>query len=361
MQSTKEELSEKPTPRISVIVPIYNVERFLTDCLESFCAQTFDDFEVLLVNDGSKDGSGAICDEYAKKDARFRVFHLKNGGVSRARNFGLNQALGEYVCFVDSDDWVSPSFLEVLLSMMERGGELCICAFRSSCEGSAGTEVQDSLFLPRGGTEALVPLDTRGEEDFLFLNSQGRFNSPWAKLYKRSILEQHQIRFLEDMHYGEDVVFNYTYLPFVSSVAVSSLGYYYYRIQREGALSARFSEQRPEWLKACGDKVRAFFEGRGFISLESQRDLGETYMAIFTAGATNLYGSQNTLSLGQRYAYIAGLFAYFPEIEPFIRGRLDATPKSTLLRLLYFLIKWRLKSCFFLFWEFKRFLKKLKG
>lgn len=96
----------KNNPKISVIVPIYNAEKYLHRCIDSILNQTFTDFEVLLINDGSTDSSGSICDEYAKKDSRVRVFHKENGGVSLARNIGIDKALGLWTLFVDSDDWL---------------------------------------------------------------------------------------------------------------------------------------------------------------------------------------------------------------------------------------------------------------
>lgn len=102
-------------PQISVIVPVYNAERYLHRCVDSILSQTFSNFELLLINDGSKDSSGAICDEYAAKDPRVRVFHKENGGVSSARNLGLDNACGEWIAFVDSDDWISENYLESML------------------------------------------------------------------------------------------------------------------------------------------------------------------------------------------------------------------------------------------------------
>ena len=99
---------------ISVIVPVYNVEKYLPKCIDSILAQTFTNFELLLINDGSKDSSGTICDEYAAKDSRIRVFHKENGGVSAARNLGLDNAKGEWIAFVDSDDWVLPGYFDPL-------------------------------------------------------------------------------------------------------------------------------------------------------------------------------------------------------------------------------------------------------
>ena len=103
-------------PQISVIVPVYNAEKYLHRCIDSILAQTFSDFELLLIDDGSKDNSGRICDEYAAKDSRIRVFHKKNGGVSSARNMGLDNAKGDWITFVDSDDWVKQDYLYSMIS-----------------------------------------------------------------------------------------------------------------------------------------------------------------------------------------------------------------------------------------------------
>ena len=99
-------------PKISVIIPVYNAESTLRRCVDSVLAQTFTDFECLIINDGSKDRSGAICDEYAARDSRVKVFHKENGGVSSARNVGLDNATGEWIAFVDSDDWAGEKYLE---------------------------------------------------------------------------------------------------------------------------------------------------------------------------------------------------------------------------------------------------------
>ena len=106
-------------PKVSIIVPVYNVEPYLRQCLDSILAQTFTDWECILVDDGSKDGSGAICDEYAEKDSRFRVVHQENKGSSAARNEGLSLSKGIYLSFIDSDDWVENNYLERLLEIAE--------------------------------------------------------------------------------------------------------------------------------------------------------------------------------------------------------------------------------------------------
>ena len=106
-------------PKISVIVPVYNVENYIEKCIESILSQTYTDFELLLINDGSSDKSGSICDAYVNKDERIRVFHKKNEGVSIARNLGIKRSLGEWICFVDSDDWVENLYLEKFVENKE--------------------------------------------------------------------------------------------------------------------------------------------------------------------------------------------------------------------------------------------------
>lgn len=123
-------------PKVSIIVPIYKAEKYLNRCIDSILAQTFTDWELLLIDDGSPDRSGEICDEYAQKDSRIRVFHKKNGGVSSARNLGLDNVQGEYVTFVDSDDWIDVHMYEEMYNKaIEEDADVVVCDFCSTdCE-----------------------------------------------------------------------------------------------------------------------------------------------------------------------------------------------------------------------------------
>ena len=115
---------------VSIIIPVYNVEKYLAECIESVLKQTYQNIEILLIDDGSPDNSGKICDEYEEKDSRVRVIHKENGGVSSARNVGLEQANGEYITFIDSDDFVSESYIEELYIALENGNsDLAFCKY----------------------------------------------------------------------------------------------------------------------------------------------------------------------------------------------------------------------------------------
>ena len=215
-----EEVKTTPhAPKVSVIVPVYKAEKYLRKCVDSILAQTFKDFEVLLVDDGSPDGSGAICDEYAKKDPRVRVFHKENGGVSSARNAALNVALGKYVTMVDADDFIGPSFLSDFGFVLRESdfylqGYVLVSGDRESKFRVAPEE----LFI---GHKAFATFYIREEETIIL-------NSPWAKLYRRDLIERCRLFFDERISLGEDHLFVLSYLVHAKSAFITPGTSYHY-------------------------------------------------------------------------------------------------------------------------------------
>lgn len=135
------------SPKISVIVPIYKIEHYLRQCIDSILAQTFTDFELLLIDDGSPDSCPAICDEYSKRDARIRVFHKPNGGLTSARNYGLDNAKGDWIMHIDGDDWVEPTYIEELYNAAIRNeADIAICGFRFAFEDGRFIEEHPSIW-----------------------------------------------------------------------------------------------------------------------------------------------------------------------------------------------------------------------
>lgn len=198
---------------ISIIVPVYNAEQYLHRCIDSILTQSYINFELLLVDDGSPDNCGAICDEYATQDSRVRVLHKENGGVSSARNLGLDNAKGEWITFVDSDDWVESEFLEKMMATAD--AELVV-----------GGNVRPSGELKQA-TDKLY--DTASMADFLEEHLNGSLlRAPWGKLLRYSIIEHYHIRFDEHIRFGEDTIFIYKYLCQCQVVStISSCGYHY--------------------------------------------------------------------------------------------------------------------------------------
>lgn len=167
---------------ISIIVPVYNVERFLPRCLESLMAQTYETLEIILVDDGATDSSGVICDEYAARDPRIIVIHKKNGGLSSARNAGLEIARGEYIGFVDSDDWVEPEMYGHMLSLMKKYDAMLVCAGRYDVEEATGKK---TVGLCPKKEEVVTGEELVGR----IFTWDGLDSAAWDKLYHRSILQ----------------------------------------------------------------------------------------------------------------------------------------------------------------------------
>lgn len=217
-------------PCISVIVPVYKVEAYLSKCIDSILAQSFTDFELLLIDDGSPDNSGIICDQYAKKDERVKVFHKSNGGVSSARNHGLDNAKGVWVAFVDSDDYVGEDYLKGLYEIVKSDIDLVI---------------QTLYYIKKNGTKISYDLQM-SEEKKVYTQSEFRQLQldlhleircqPFSKLFKRSIIKMNNINFPEDIHLGEDYCFLLKYLCSTrNKVCVSSMSNYFY-IDKENSL-----------------------------------------------------------------------------------------------------------------------------
>ena len=201
-------------PQVSIIVPAYNVEKYLRRCIDSILTQTFTDFELLLVDDGSTDSSGKICDEYKDKDDRIRVFHKENGGVSSARNLGIENARGEWVTFCDSDDFVSDSYLQDLCGWCETT-DFIVSVYSNSKEKST---INKSFYIK----ESCLGNYIENIKDNL------TWSVPWGKIYKRDIIENFNIRFERGIQSGEDSIFVLEYIKSVKNVTIIPFcGYYY--------------------------------------------------------------------------------------------------------------------------------------
>lgn len=202
--------------KYSIIVPVYKVEAVLPRCIESILNQTVPDFELILIDDGSPDRSGAICDEYAAKDARIRVIHQENGGVSRARNAGLDAAQGEYVVFVDSDDYVDDEYLDTL---DENDSDLVIAGAKSFDENGRVIEVL---------TSDVKQIRIETEEGFITFLKQWYSVQVWGKRFVRSIIEKNKLRFDHEFCFGEDSIFVVEYLFLTQDICIHGKPTYNY-------------------------------------------------------------------------------------------------------------------------------------
>ena len=215
----------KHTPLISIIVPIYNVEKYLSKCIESILEQTYTNFELILVNDGSPDKCGRICNEYAKKDSRIKVIHKKNGGLSSARNIGIDVAKGEYLGFVDSDDYIEPYMYEYLLkAALDNECSLSVCNINYVFEdGKILNKVTNASDEVLNFVEAITEMNTYKKFDM----------GAWSKLYKKDLFKN--IRFPEGK-LSEDFYIMYKIFDRAQKVAYVSTPCYNY-LQRANSIT----------------------------------------------------------------------------------------------------------------------------
>lgn len=202
---------------ISVIIPVYNKEKYIAKCIDSVLSQTFSDFELVLIDDGSKDNSGKILDEYASKDSRVKVFHIENGGVMAARNLGVNKSVGEYITFIDGDDTVEKTLLETLLTTLEQNNcDIAHCNY-SNVVGSEKTPVSNSgEVLVQSGEEAI---------EYLLLGKRyivGLF----PKLYKKQLFEN--IPEYTGIKINEDYLINFMLFQKAKKIVFKDLALYNY-------------------------------------------------------------------------------------------------------------------------------------
>lgn len=279
-------------PKISVIVPVYKVEELLGRCVDSILNQSFSDFELILVDDGSPDQSGSICDEYARKDSRVRVIHQKNSGVSTARNNGLQAAKGTYITFIDSDDRVLPDYLVHMLQELEScGADLLITGFLR-CVPSGETAV--------GTVDALVGSDAVSDYGIVMAQAleEGLLNPCWGKLYRADLIRL--IAFPREICWGEDTVFVLKCLRACKKIRFLPQQEYLYRHADDG-LDRSFKLEKPGFMLLYYRELYDFTEQMLSRSAEWQRavDIKVSQEILRTIYA--LSGQKVTLRQKKRY------------------------------------------------------------
>ena len=224
-------------PKISVIVPVYNAEAGLRKCVDSILSQTFTNLELLLIDDGSKDKSGEICDEYAQHDNRVHVFHKINGGVSSARNLGIEEARGEWIAFIDADDWIEKEYIGHLMSAATNA-DIVVAGFQYVNRDG------EQLRLSKRVGAALSPLLSYDE---LFLLPH-LMSTPWGKLYRMGVIRNYSLRFDERMRIGEDTCFVNAYLCHAKNMVFVEYTEYKYLFNPVSGLGRKYKMSTSDFL-----------------------------------------------------------------------------------------------------------------
>ncbi|MCB6480160.1 glycosyltransferase [Streptococcus parasanguinis] len=225
--------------KYSVIIPVYNVEKYIDRCLKSIISQNYDDLEIIVIDNGSTDSSGSICDTYASEYSNISAYHIENHGVGSARNFGLAKAQGEFICFVDADDYLEGNLFSDVESQLDSQLDLLVFSYYNSIEQNLSEITRSAKILPTEGK--------KDKSDFIALFQElcltDMMYTVWNKIYRRKFLEEHQIVF-ESYELGEDVRFNLNVYQHVNTVFLVKSCYYVYISGRVDSAMGQYNPNR---------------------------------------------------------------------------------------------------------------------
>jgi len=274
-------------PKISVIVPVYKVEKYIHRCVDSILGQTFTDFELILVDDGSPDNCPAICDEYAAKDGRVRVVHKQNGGLSSARNAGLEIANGKYILFCDSDDYVSTDWCEQFVQKISDTEDNYIFGGMRTVKVTAAEEII--------GDPPALESDTWDVTDYL---SVGVLGFACNVLYYASVLRRHNLRFSEEV-IVEDLPFNFAYVQYMKRISYTGkAGYFYIQDDRETLSRKYYPNMFRKWQEKY-QATQAFIDN--MVPAEKQernrKNVANKYLFLFLQSLNYTFDHRNPAPL----------------------------------------------------------------
>lgn len=320
--------------KFSVIVPVYNIGRFLRECLESLCNQTLDDFEAIVVDDGSVDSSAEICKEYAERDSRVKFFHKENGGVSSALNMGLRYATGKYLCFVDGDDWIDLNTLEFIYKFFEENADVDVYGFNCVFETENGSNRNIPLTVgefaeARKDALMMATIHPKFIERKYKLSLPG-IRSKCVKAFRADLIRKNNIQFNENIPIGEDALFCSECLFFARKYSQGNNFFYHYRIYQQSCNR----KYRSQWdyvferIK-CMSALPAFTQKKDYKCVL----LAYAFGSLKRIMQTYLLHENNRMKFSEKVAFVKNytsnnlfpkisipldVFRFLPEYLPFL-------------------------------------------
>lgn len=266
------------TKKTSIILPVYNVKRYLNDCMNSILANDLRECEILLIDDGSTDGSGELCDIYASQYAFVSAYHLKNGGVSRARNYGISASKGRYICFIDPDDYVSKDYIITLIETIEKTQADIVFTRYKKIYNGRNEEISENR-------DDFLKLSVLERPQDLFLEKEGKKDKlmgvVWRTIIRKDILQQHNIRFDEDVNLSEDWLFLLECLAYTQKVKVVDSFGYYYRVRENAATSMGYKRNLVRVRIKCLNKLKAILDQTEKYNKEEKDRILQVYKYIY--------------------------------------------------------------------------------
>ena len=318
-------------PIISIILPVYNVEKYLAKSIQSVLNQTFTRFELLVIIDGSPDNSKQIAEEFAARDKRIKIFEKENGGLSDARNYGLERALGKYIYFMDSDDWIENNLLSENLKLLEKEQlDFIVFGYIQDDEDRNGNITNSVFYQPHCNA-------FKKEEPFsLDIHHLGLLGYAWNKIYKREFLINNKLKFEKGTSLVEDILFNSQVYKCSDIIRFNTKTYYHYINRPEVTLMKKFYAESYK-LKV---KKNLFIESflNSWKVTNKPTILGESLLLGLKYSLTNLYTNNNLVSKKQRLIFLKDII-YHPRNKAVFQ---NFRPKSKKDFILLLLIKYKL-------------------
>lgn len=267
-------------PLISVIIPCYNIEKYLPGAVESVLKQTFRDFELIMVDDGSTDKSGGLCDQFASQDGRIKVLHIKNNGVSNARNIGLKYANGKYVFFCDGDDYIDHHAFETMVKISEEyKADLLICGYyHESHKIGADNKVHVDSYPTFWNDDIFYPSTKAIRKDLVAIWNKSLMYNVWNKLFRLDIIQAHDIHFSTDLTMGEDLDFINRYFVHCNSFYVLKNCFYHYIRERADSATTHYVNDWFEIRVEEHERLVDFFCNNGIMTSESKEFLSRRFI-----------------------------------------------------------------------------------
>lgn len=330
--------------RVSVIVPVYNVKEVLKKCVDSILNQTYKNIEIILINDGSSDNSGKICDEYEIKYKGIKVFHQKNSGVSAARNVGIEAATGDYIQFVDSDDYIEPNMIEKLVQAMNDNVHLVICGYRCICINGTNKEIIASI---KG---------TFNKDQFTFffgkLFSEGLINSPCNKLYRKRMLKIYNIIFDDNLNMGEDLLFNIKYFKICNGITIIDDSLYNY-FNSDNSLTRKFIKDFYNNQQMLYSKVREYLIDISQYNENNIKHVETCYINSIFYCLEHLFHKDSNLSLKDQKTQVSEIV-----FNNVVQNNLQYSKTQSIQnRVIVFIIKHKLPQCLLSYLIIKKVFK----
>ena len=284
-------------PKVSIIIPVYNGEKVLKRCIDSILSQSYTDFELIIINDGSTDKSIEIINEYKEKDCRIKVIDNENKGVSETRNIGIDHAVGEYIQFIDCDDYINKDMLmNAVESIEDNNADLVVTGIILEIEDKNKTKTSTQTFeyenlkgkvnIAKGVLERL---------DGAYIHSL------WNKIFKRNIIINNNIKMDKNINLGEDLIFNLEYLKKCENVIFDDKCYYHYCMKATESLTAKYRADKLELMKLLYDKCKLYFE---YCGLDNFKVLNNIFIKWMYSCFIDLNNPQCKLTIKEKSDYI---------------------------------------------------------